>query len=243
VIPAADEAWYTEKVARLPDSYQPNSNRPEAAATPSRASLGLPENAFVFCSFNNHYKITPDIFAVWMRLLDKMPGSVLWLLTLQDTPQANLRAEARKHGIDPARLVFAGYAPPSDHLARLRQADLFLDTLYYNAHTTASDALWMGLPLVTCRGRTFAARVAASLLQAADLPELVTEDLAGYEALALRLAREEDLLRAVRDRIARAAASALFDQDRFLRHLEAAYETMVDLARCGEKPRSFTVAR
>jgi predicted O-linked N-acetylglucosamine transferase (SPINDLY family) len=241
VIPPGDEPHYAEKIARLPDSYQPNSNRPSPAATPSRASLGLPENAFVFCSFNNHYKITPDVFAVWMRLLDKVPGSVLWLLTLQDTPRDNLRQEAAKAGIDPARLVFAGYAPPPEHLARLRQADLFLDTLYYNAHTTASDALWMGLPLVTCRGQTFAGRVAASLLHAAGLPELVTENLAAYEALALRLAQQPDLLRSFKDRLTR--SNALFDQDLFLRHLEAAYETMAARARRGEKPSSFTVAQ
>lgn len=242
LVPPGDELHYAEKIVRLPDSYQPNSNRPSPGPRPSRASLGLPEEAFVFSSFNTHHKITPDIFAAWMRLLDRVPGSVLWLLAGQETVQENLRREAASHGIDPGRLVFAGLASPPEHLARLQQADLFLDTLYYNAHTTASDALWMGLPLVTCRGQTFASRVAASLLHAAGLPDLVTQTLAEYEALALRLAREPSLLRSVRDRLMRPyAGNALFDEDRFLRHLEAAYEQMMDFARQGEKPRSFSL--
>lgn len=244
LIPPRDEAHYVEKVVRLPDTYQPNSNRPLPALPPGRAALGLPEDGFVFCSFNNHHKITPDIFAVWMRLLDQVPGSVLWLLTMDEAPRANLRNEAAQRGIDPARMVFADYVSPPEHLARLQRADLFLDTLYYNAHTTASDALWTGLPVVTCRGETFAGRVAASLLTAAGLPELVTQTLADYEALALRLAREPALLQSMRDSLARnGAASALFDQDRFLRHLEAAYEEMARIMDAGQPPRSFDVPR
>src|SRR5262249_23550831 len=150
----------------------------------------LPPSGFVFCCFNNSYKLQPPVFDVWMRLLKNVEGSVLWLLDDNAAATNNLKREAAARGVDPPRLVFARRCPLPEHLARHRLADLFLDTLPYNAHTTASDALWMGLPIVTCKGNTFAGRVAASVLDAAGLPELVTESLEGYEALALRFARD-----------------------------------------------------
>ena len=167
IIPAEDDCYYQEKVVRLPDSYQVNdSKRVIADDTPSRAELGLPANGFVFCSFNNHYKITPDVFAVWMRLLARVPGSVLWQLCDNPLAITNLQQQAQLHGIDPVRLVFAGRMSSPLHLARQRLADLFLDTLPCNAHTTASDALWMGLPLLTCQGDAFVGRVASSCASA-----------------------------------------------------------------------------
>lgn len=229
VTPPEHGKFYTEKIIRLPHSYQPNDRkRVIAAATPARAALGLPETGFVFCGFNNHYKITPDIFALWMRLLKQVDGSVLWLLEPNATAAANLRASAQAAGIAPERLVFAPRVGVEDHLARQRQAGLFLDTLLYNAHTTASDALWAGLPVVTCLGDTFAGRVAASLLHAAGLPELVTTSLADYETLALKLAREPATLAGLKDKLAKNRDTcALFDTGKFTRDLEKAYLDMV----------------
>jgi protein O-GlcNAc transferase len=185
----------------------------------------------------------PGVFDVWMRLLQRVEGSVLWLLEANATASANLRREAQRRGVDPARLVFAPRVRPDEHLARHALADLFLDTLPYNAHTTASDALWAGLPLVTCTGTAFPGRVATSLLRAAGLPELVTNDLAAYEALALRLATEQGLLAGIRARIAaNRATCALFDTDRMRRHIESAYATMHARHQRGETPLGFTVA-
>ncbi|HEY7297213.1 MAG TPA: hypothetical protein VH684_04685, partial [Xanthobacteraceae bacterium] len=178
----------------------------------------------------------------WMRLLTNVPGSVLWLLGDNAAAERNLRRDAQERGIDPARLVFAGRLDLGAHLARHRLADLFLDTLPYNAHTTASDALWAGLPVVTCRGRAFAGRVAASLLAAVGLPELVTASLADYEALALRLAGDPALLAALGSKLTDNRAScALFDTERFCRHIEAAYARMWDIFQRGEPPQSFAV--
>jgi len=182
-IPEASQPHYAEKIVYLPHSYQVNdSRRAISDRVFSRAELGLPKEGFVFCCFNNGYKILPRIFDIWMRLLGQIPGSVLWLLA--DTPIAveNLRREAEARGVAGDRLVFAGRMPLADHLARHRAADLFIDTLPYNAHTTASDALWAGLPVLTCQGESFAGRVASSLLNAVDLPELVTTNLDDYEA-------------------------------------------------------------
>ena len=244
VIPPGEEAFYTERVVRLPDCYQANDRRrPIAEVTPTRAEAGLPETGFVFCCFNNNYKIVPAVFALWMRLLARVEGSVLWLF--EDNPAAarNLRREAARHGIAPERLVFAPRLPPDSHLARHRLADLFVDTLPYNAHTTASDALWAGLPVLTCMGSAFPGRVAGSLLRAAGLPELVTASLAEYEALALRLATTPSLLADYRARLAAQRASCpLFDTDRFRRHIEAAYVEMVARQRRGEPPADFDVA-
>jgi protein O-GlcNAc transferase len=186
LIPEDQHSFYTEKVVYLPDSYQPtDSGRRIDDETMTRSEAGLPEHSFVFCSFNNSYKITPRMFEIWLRLLDRVEGSVLWLLGENPAAIRNLRRHAGMNGIAPDRLVFAPRLAPSAHLARHRLADLMLDTSPYNAHTTASDALWAGLPLVTCSGASFAARVAGSLLRAVGLPELIAETLEDYEALAL----------------------------------------------------------
>ena len=219
-----------------------DARRAISPRTPGRAELGLPQDAFVFCCFNNSYKILPPVFGAWMRLLRDVPGSVLWLLEDNAAAKRNLRDEARARGIEPTRLIFAPRLPPAEHLARHRAADLFLDTLPYNAHTTASDALWAGLPLVTCAGSTFAGRVAASLLTAAGLPELATASLQEYEALALGLARDPGRLAGLRAELAGPGRTApLFDTDRFRRHLEAAYAIMWQSWQRGAPPESFSV--
>jgi predicted O-linked N-acetylglucosamine transferase (SPINDLY family) len=243
VVPREQQAWYTEKVVYLPDSYQVNdSGRRIAERTPTRKEVGLPERGFVFCSFNNSYKITPQLFDVWMSLLRQVDKSVLWLLDSTATTRRNLWREAAARGIDPQRLVFAPRIATEDHLARHRLADLFVDTLPYNAHTTASEALWAGLPVLTCVGTTFAGRVAASLLRAIGLPELVTGSLDEYESLALRLAREPQALGELRKELARnRAVRPLFDTDRFRRQIEAAYVEMWERNQRGEAPAGFAV--
>jgi protein O-GlcNAc transferase len=190
IIPQAEHSFYTEKVVYLPDTYLPNdSKRRISDNTPTRVESGLPETGFVFCSFNSNYKIAPPVFDVWMRLLDQVDGSVLWLVEGGAAAVRNLRRNAERGGVAPHRQVFAPRLKVEDHLARQRVADLFLDTLPYNAHTTASDALWAGLPVVTCLGSSFAGRVAASLLNAVGLPELIANNPKDYEALALNLRR------------------------------------------------------
>lgn len=226
VLPLDQQAFFSEKIIHLPDCYQANDATRGLLPAPSRAELGLPEQAFVFCCFNNSWKIAAPVFAIWMRLLQQVPESVLWLL---DSPASeNLRAQAASHGVDAGRLVFAPKLPPDQHLARHHAADLFLDTLPYNAHTTCSDALYAGLPVVTCYGKAFQARVAASLLKAIDLPELVTTRPEDYEALALELANNPPLLQATREKLRRnRTTTPLYDSDRFRRNIEAAYEAMV----------------
>ena len=243
VIPPVEDRWFTERVVRLPDSYLVNDGKREVAARRfSRAELGLPDDAFVYCCFNNTYKLTPAFFALWMRLLARTPGSVLWMMEGNAASRANLRDAARAAGIDPDRLVFAPAMPLADHLSRHREADLFLDTLPVNAHTTASDALWAGVPVLTCPGDTFVGRVAASLLRAVGLPELIVDDLEQYEREALALAQDRSRLRGLRDRLAAQRTTApLFDADRFRRHLESAYRTMIARSRQGFPPRSFDV--
>lgn len=243
VIPEAHFAWYSEKVVHLPHSYQPNdTQRKIDLDCPSRTALGLPETGFVFCCFNNSFKITPDVFSVWMRLLGKIEGSVLWLLESNDAACRNLRREAQQRGTDPARLVFAPRTSLGTHLARHRHADLFLDTFYYNAHTTASDALWAGLPVLTCLGNTFAGRVAASLLTAVGLPELITHNHEAYEALAVKLAGDPDLLAATRNKLAHQRLSQpLFNTGQFTRHIEAAYTAMWQRYRQGLAPESIRI--
>jgi predicted O-linked N-acetylglucosamine transferase (SPINDLY family) len=243
VIPESRRASYTEKIAYLPHCFQPNGARPVLAdRRPARADWGLPERAFVFCCFNKHYKISPAVFAVWMRLLRAVDGSVLWLPEGGDTLKANLRRVAVACDVAPERLLFASRVPElADHLARYRLADLFLDTLPYNAHTTASDALWAGLPLLTCRGGSFAARVAASLLEALDLPELISGDLREYEASALRFATEPAVLGALRARLASSLrTSALFDTAGYTRDLESVFTKMVERHRAGLPPLHLT---
>lgn len=243
VLPRGDEALYDERIVRLPGSYQVNDRqRAIAFDTPTRASQGLPPDGFVFCCFNNSHKILAPTFDAWMRILRAVPGSVLWLLEDNAPARANLVREAARRGIDPERLVFAPRVPLAQHLARHRLADLALDTLPYNAHTTASDALWAGVPMVTQAGDTFAGRVGASLLAAARLPELVTATTADYEALACALARDAARLRALRAALGRHRADApLFDAARFTRHLEAAFERMAARHEAGRPPESFDV--
>ena len=244
VIPEASRADYAEKVVYLPDTFMVNDcDRKISEHVPARAEAGLPERGFVFCCFNNSYKITPDLFDVWMRLLREIDGGVLWLSTGNATAPINLRREAEKRGVAGERLVFAPkVARNEDHLARVGVADLFLDTLHYNAHATAADALWAGLPVLTCSGATFASRVAGSLLGAVGLPELITTSLEQYEALALCLARDPERLASLRRTLAGNRRSRpLFDTDRFTRHIEAAYVTMWQRAERGERPESFAV--
>jgi predicted O-linked N-acetylglucosamine transferase (SPINDLY family) len=228
VIPAAHRDFYSEKIVYLPGSYQVNDTKREIAGKIfTREELSLPHPGFVFCCFNNNFKITPASFDSWMRILRQVDGSVLWLLQDHPASAANLRREARNRGIDPSRLVFAVRMPSSEHLARHRVADLFLDTLPYNAHTTASDSLWAGLPILTCIGDTFAGRVAASLLGAVGLPDLVTTAPEQYEALAIDLATNPERLARIRRRLgANRPVAPLFDSVAFTRHLEDAYAQM-----------------
>lgn len=244
-IPPDLAAHYGEQVAHLPASFMPRDTTVLPAPGSTRAAAGLPERAFVFCCFNNAYKLNPPVFDVWMRLLRAVPGSVLWLTDPGDAPRANLLREAAGRGVAAERLVFAGKtAGIEEHLGRIALADLFLDTLPYNAHTTASDALWAGVPLLTCAGEAFASRVAASLLSAAGLPELITTSLADYEALATQLAQQPARLAALRGHLAQQrAAGALFDTARLRRHLESAYLTMHERQQQGLPPAAFSVPR
>jgi predicted O-linked N-acetylglucosamine transferase (SPINDLY family) len=230
LIAEQERHWYTEKIAYLPHSYQVNGrSRPIAEDCGARAQHGLPAQGVVFCCFNNPYKITPAVFAVWMRLLQRVPGSVLWLLDGGEVACANLRSAAQAQGVDAHRLVFAARLPLPQHLGRHAAADLFLDTLPCNAHTTASDALWAGLPVVTCAGDSFASRVAASALAAIGLPELITRTLAHYEQLLLELATQPARLAALRTRLAHnRLTTPLFDIERYTRHLESAYRQMYE---------------
>jgi protein O-GlcNAc transferase len=255
VIPEIDRAFYSEAIVTLPHAYQVNdTKRAIAQKIPARAEQGLPElrrsehgdgragNAFVFCNFNQSYKITPDSFAAFMRIMRQVPGSVLWLLEANPVFHENLKATAGRQGVDGTRLIFAPIVPLEEHLARMKLADLFLDTLPYNAHTTASDALWAGLPLLTCRGTAFPGRVAASLLNAVGMGELVAENPAVFEALALQLAQDRPQLNALRDKLAQNRGSAaLFDTDLYRRHIESAYKTMWEQAIRGARPQSFMV--
>jgi len=243
VVPMDQQPFYTEKLVHLPDCYQVNDRQREIAAqTPSRAECKLPGDGFVFCCFNKIYKITPDFFDIWMRLLKAVPGSVLWLIRDNETAERNLQQEALARGVNPERIIFAERTTQQAHLARQRQADLFLDTLPYNAHTTASDALWVGLPILTCAGRLFPGRVAGSLLHAVGLPELVTESLAEYEALTQKLATDPALLQGLRKRLVQHRSDApLFDTDRFRRQIEAAYSQMWKIRKDGGEPKPFAV--
>ncbi|HEX3755531.1 MAG TPA: tetratricopeptide repeat protein, partial [Rhizomicrobium sp.] len=240
VLPRAEQPFFSERIVHLACCYQANDPVQRIGAAPTRTSQGLPETGLVFCCFNNHSKITKPIFEIWMRLLNAVPGSVLWLLA--GSASDVLPREARDRGVAPDRLIFAAPATHDAHLARLSLADLFLDTLPYNAHTTASDALWTGVPIVTCRGKAFAGRVAASLLTAIDLPELITEDLDAYEALALKLARDRVYRKSVQKKLAANKHTAsLFDANRFRLNIEKAFSTMVDAMRKGSPPAGFDV--
>jgi predicted O-linked N-acetylglucosamine transferase (SPINDLY family) len=244
VIPDVARRHYSEQVVWLPGSYQANDEtRPIAAATADRAACGLPPNGIVFCCFNKAFKIDARVFDIWMRLLQRVEGSVLWLFRDNDLAVANLRQEAECRGVAAERLVFAEHAAQADHLARHRLADLFLDTLVCNAHTTASDALWAGLPVVTRLGETFAGRVSASLLTALGMPELIADSDEAYEDLALRLATDDAWRRTMRERLqAQLTRAPLFDSQRFARGIEAAFERMHQRRCDGLAPAAIDIA-
>jgi predicted O-linked N-acetylglucosamine transferase (SPINDLY family) len=242
IIPETTQAAYSESVVYLPDTFLPTSRWDISDATPPRDALNLPEGAFVFCCFNNTRKLTPALFDIWMRLLAGIDDSVLWLASSTRIAESNLRGEAAARGIQPERLVFAPKLPLADHLARHRQANLFLDTLPVNAITTSADALWAGLPVLTCSGTSYPARACTSLLQALGLPELAVSNLQDYESLARRLATQPTELKAIREKLARhRSCYPLFDTHRYTRNLEAAYRTMHAIRQRGEPPHSFTV--
>ena len=244
ILPMDQAGFYDEKIVHLPHCYQPNdTKRAIASETPSRAACGLPDTGFVFCCFNNTYKISAERFGLWMRLLGSVPGSVLWLLEANSLVRDNLRREAREHGVDPARLVFAPKMDLPKHLARHRLADLFLDTAPIGAHTTASDALWAGLPVLTCAGDALVSRACGSLLHAVGLPELVTQSPEDYEAAALRLAHDPAALGGLRERLERnRLTSPLFAIGQYARDLESAYDHMADLRSAGLSPHAFAVS-
>ncbi len=227
VLPLSEQPFYAETILHLPDCYQPTDSTRPRLPPPARAEAGLSDEGFVFCCFNNNWKITPPVFDIWMRLLKAVPRSVLWLLEDNREASANLSREATNRGVEPDRIIFAPRATMNAHLARHQLADLFLDTLPYNAHTTASDCLWAGVPLVTCPGNAFHGRVAASLLNAIGLDELATENLADFETLALSLAHDPDRLAALREKLAQnRITQPLFDTARFARAIETVYRAM-----------------
>ena len=244
LIPDDSGKYYSENIIYLPHSYQANDRkRPIAERLFTRQELRLPDSGFVYCCFNNNYKITPAIFDGWMRILGQVRDSVLWLLADNPWAERNLRREAAARGVAAERLVFAGRLPAAEHLARQRAADLFLDTLPYNAHTTASDALWAGLPVLTRAGTSFPSRVAASLLTAIDLPELITTTPEDYERRAIELARNPEQLSAIRARLARnRLTTPLFDTGLFARHIETAYVQMYERYQAGLAPAPIHVA-
>jgi predicted O-linked N-acetylglucosamine transferase (SPINDLY family) len=243
VSPPGSERHFEEHLIRLPHSYQPNDDQRHIAPRQfTRADCGLPEEGFIFCCFNNSYKITPREFDVWMRLLSQVEGSVLWLLSSGPTSEANLRREAAARGVDPARLIFAERMAQDEHLARQKVADLFLDTFTVNAHTTCSDALWAGLPVLTLPGRQFAARVGASLVSAANLPELIADSEADYEARAYALAMDPEHLLSLRSKLmVNRRKAPLFDSAGYARHLEAAFDAAFERWRTGEAPTHLTL--
>jgi predicted O-linked N-acetylglucosamine transferase (SPINDLY family) len=228
VVPAESASHFSEKMVWLPDTYWVTDRKlAVAAGTPSRTEAGLPEGAFVFCCFNQAYKILPDVFDCWMRILKRVDRSVLWLLEDSATAAGNLRMEAASRKVDPGRIIFAPRISTSEHLARQKCADLFLDTLPYNAHTTASDALWVELPVVTHIGQAFAGRVAASLLTAIGMPELIASTQDAYETLAVELATDPGKYAAIKEKLARNRLTMpLFDTPRFISNIEAAYTAM-----------------
>lgn len=243
VVPDADRQWHSEAVVHLPDSYYPtDQDRPIGGRQFSRAECGLPEHGFVFACFNHCHKVLPESFAGWMRILRAVDESVLWLLDCNPLATANLRAEAERHGVSANRLVFAPRMSPEDHLSRHRCADLMLDTLPYNGHTTTTDALWAGLPVLTQMGQTWPGRVAASVLRALNLPDLIAEDGATYAHRAIDLARHPDALAAIRQRLNEHRRSApLFDTARYTRQLETAYRIMHRRRCAGLPPEAISI--
>ena len=243
IAPSSQQRFYSEKVVHLAGGWWPGEICWEIADDArTRTAYGLPEDAFVFCCFNTSYKISPPMFDIWMRLLRCNPHTVLWLGFADGDIQDNLRREAAQRGIGPERLAFAPREPMAEYLARHRHADLFLDTLPYNAVGTAYHALLAGLPVLTCAGETFAGRTAGAILIAAGLPELVTLSIEEYVGLATKLARDADLAADTRQRVARArSSSTLFDGDRTVRGLETAFARMWEIWLKGEAPQPFSV--
>ena len=243
IIPAGSETYFSEKIIHLPHTYQPTDNkRPVSDKPVTRGDMGLPVTGFVFCCFNNNYKISAVEFDIWMRLLAQVEDSVLWLLKSNSWAEESLRQAAITRGITQDRLVFARKTSQPEHLARQRLADLFLDTFNYNAHTTASDALWMGLPVITKMGRGFAARVAGSLLTAMEMPELITKTEQAYEQLALDLAQNPTRLAELRQKIiAKQTTAPLFDTELYTRHLEAGYQQAYGRYLQGKDPADIIV--
>jgi predicted O-linked N-acetylglucosamine transferase (SPINDLY family) len=237
IIPEKNQKYYSEKIAYLPN-YQVNDSKqspPEIIFT--RKDLGLPETGFVFCCFNNTYKFTPTTFDGWGRILEQVKGSVLLIYTANESAKINLAKEIVLRGIDSSRLIFGEHLPKPEYLARYRVADLFLDTLPYNAGTTASDALRMGLPVLTCMGNSFSSRVAASVINAINLPELITTTQEQYESLAIELATHPEKLKIIKDKLAHNLSTApLYDTPLFTQHLESAYLTMYDRYQQGLEP-------
>ena len=238
VLPESNKDYFSEKIIYLPNSFQANdSTRQISDKSFTKEELGLPVDGFIFCCFNNNYKIVPQTFSAWMRILKATKGSVLWLF--EDSPQVarNLAKEASQRGIDPNRLIFAKHLPRADYMARYKVADLFLDTLPYNAGTTASDALWVGLPVLTCMGNSFAGRMAASLLTNIGLPELVTRTPEEYESLAIEVASNPDKLAQIKIKLAKnRSTTPLFDTPLFTKHIEAAYQAAYDRYQSGLPP-------
>ena len=243
IIPKESEQFYSEKIVYLPHSYQPNDTKKLVSKKKfTLTELGLPEGGFIFCCFNNNFKITPDTLDSWARILQEVNGSILWLLEDSPTAANNLQKQLAIRGVDASRLIFAPRVTPEDHLARHTFADLFLDTLPYNAHTTASDALWMSLPVITLLGETFAGRVAASLLEAIDLPELITNSRSEYEALAIELARNPNKLNAIKNKLSKHRLTThLFNTKAYAKDIEKAYEIMYGLQQADLPPQSFQV--
>lgn len=227
VTPLDHAAYYSESLALMPHCYQPNDRQRALGSRPTRLDVGLPKDGFVFCCFNQSYKITPAMFDIWCSLLNAVPGSLLWLLEPAAEPQANLRREAEARGVSAGRILFAPKLPLSEHLGRLQLADLALDTFPYTSHTTASDALWAGVPLVTIMGATFVSRIAASILSATGLPELIANDPASYHRLSLELALQPEYLGKIRTKLdANRLTCPLFDSTQFTRNLERLYEVI-----------------
>jgi predicted O-linked N-acetylglucosamine transferase (SPINDLY family) len=243
LIPEDKQQHYSEKIVYLPNSYQVNVSKRSVTETAlRRQELGLPDTGFVFCCFNNNYKITPTTFASWMRILTAVKGSVLWLFEGNSSAVKNLRKEAVKFGINEERLIFVKHVPITDHLNRIQMADLFIDTLPCNAHTTASDALRMGLPVLTLIGHSFVSRVAASLLNAVNLPELITTSQEQYESLAIELATHPEKLKTIKDKLVNNLPTApLYDTPLFTKHLESAYMAMYDRYQNGLDPEHIYV--
>jgi len=245
LIPADKRQHYSEQIIYLPHTYQPTDNQRKISNKKfTREQMGLPEDGFVFCCFNNNYKISPREFDIWLRLLGKVQGSVLWLLKSNKWAEQNLKRQAKARGVIAERIIFAERMPQAEHLARHRMADLFLDTFNYNAHTTTSDALWAGLPVVTKMGQGFAARVAGSLLNAIGLPELITINEEDYEALILELATNPTKLPKIKKKlVANRLTQPLFNTEMYTKHLENGYQQAYQNYFDGKSPKTIIVPR